>query len=232
MIDETTRQQVKEKVALLPDSPGVYQFLNAEGTIIYVGKAISLKNTNIIMNYGDTPPTANATQNGATALNTAFYFDAPVAAEIVGGTFSANGQVVVVRAGSVSIDGTALNLYTTKATENTGRWDTLGNNGSRAYITVGNNSEKVLQYTTSLFLDEVKFGGSDTTETVIYVGSYYSKDTISAFRTAQGLDSDETPIMVYVDAGDLVSGDTVDYVAGRVENTTQFVNAGDITGIR
>lgn len=43
MIDETTRQQVKEKVALLPDSPGVYQFLNAEGTIIYVGKAKNLK---------------------------------------------------------------------------------------------------------------------------------------------------------------------------------------------
>lgn len=43
MIDDTTRQQVKEKVALLPDSPGVYQFLNAEGTIIYVGKAKNLK---------------------------------------------------------------------------------------------------------------------------------------------------------------------------------------------
>ena len=43
MIDETTRQQVKEKVALLPDSPGVYQFLNAEGVIIYVGKAKNLK---------------------------------------------------------------------------------------------------------------------------------------------------------------------------------------------
>ena len=195
-------------------------------------KAISLKNTNIIMNYGDTALTANATQEGATALNTAFYFDAPVAAEIVGGTFSANGQVVVVRAGSVSIDGTALNLYTTTATENTGRWDATGNNVSRAYITVGNNSDSVLQYTTSLFLDEVKFGGTDTTETVIYVASYFKADTITAFRTAQGLDSDETPIMVYVDAGDLVSGDTVDYVAGRVENTTQFVNAGDITGIR
>ena len=195
-------------------------------------KAISLKNTNIIMNYGDKPLTANATQEGATALNTAFYFDAPVAAEIVGGTFSANGQVVVVRAGSVSIDGTALNLYTTTATENTGRWNTTGNDVSRAYITVGNNSDSVLQYTTSLFLDEVKFGGTDTTETVVYVASYFKADTITAFQKAQGLDSDETPIMVYVDAGDLVSGDTVDYVAGRVENTTQFVNAGDITGIR
>ena len=195
-------------------------------------KAISLKNTNIIMNYGDKALTANATQEGATALNTAFYFDAPVAAEIVGGTFSANGQVVVVRAGSVSIDGSALNLYTTTATENTGRWNTTGNDVSRAYITVGNNSDTVLQYTTSLFLDEVKFGGTDTTETVVYVASYFKADTITAFQKAQGLDSDEKPIMVYVDAGDLVSGDTVDYVAGRVENTTQFVNAGDITGIR
>jgi len=27
----------------LPDSPGVYQFLNNEGTIIYIGKAKNLK---------------------------------------------------------------------------------------------------------------------------------------------------------------------------------------------
>ena len=27
----------------LPDSPGIYQYLNAEGTIIYVGKAKNLK---------------------------------------------------------------------------------------------------------------------------------------------------------------------------------------------
>lgn len=32
-------QQLKEKVALLPDSPGVYQFLGADGKVIYVGKA-------------------------------------------------------------------------------------------------------------------------------------------------------------------------------------------------
>lgn len=35
--------RVREKVALLPDSPGVYQFLNAEGVVIYVGKAKNLK---------------------------------------------------------------------------------------------------------------------------------------------------------------------------------------------
>ena len=34
-------QQLKEKVALLPDSPGVYQFLGADGKVIYVGKAKS-----------------------------------------------------------------------------------------------------------------------------------------------------------------------------------------------
>ncbi len=35
---------LKEKLALLPGSPGVYLMKDAEGTIIYVGKAISLKN--------------------------------------------------------------------------------------------------------------------------------------------------------------------------------------------
>ncbi|MEZ4807427.1 MAG: excinuclease ABC subunit UvrC [Flavobacteriales bacterium] len=34
---------VREKVRLLPRQPGVYQFLDAEGTVIYVGKAIDLR---------------------------------------------------------------------------------------------------------------------------------------------------------------------------------------------
>lgn len=41
--DDTIREALRQKVALLPDSPGVYQFLNAEGVIIYVGKAKNLK---------------------------------------------------------------------------------------------------------------------------------------------------------------------------------------------
>lgn len=35
---------IKEKIKLLPAKPGVYQFRNAEGKIIYVGKAKNLKN--------------------------------------------------------------------------------------------------------------------------------------------------------------------------------------------
>lgn len=35
---------IEEKLKLLPSSPGVYKMYNAEGEIIYVGKAISLKN--------------------------------------------------------------------------------------------------------------------------------------------------------------------------------------------
>ena len=35
---------LKEKVSKLPTNPGVYQFLDANGTIIYIGKAKSLKN--------------------------------------------------------------------------------------------------------------------------------------------------------------------------------------------
>ncbi|MDA9820730.1 GIY-YIG nuclease family protein, partial [Salibacteraceae bacterium] len=36
--------QLKEKVQNLPQKPGVYQYFDAEGTIIYVGKAKRLKN--------------------------------------------------------------------------------------------------------------------------------------------------------------------------------------------
>lgn len=36
--------QLEEKIKLLPAGPGVYLYRDAEGKIIYVGKAVSLKN--------------------------------------------------------------------------------------------------------------------------------------------------------------------------------------------
>jgi excinuclease ABC subunit C len=39
-----TNDKIKQKVSLLPHSPGVYQFFNAENKIIYVGKAKDLRN--------------------------------------------------------------------------------------------------------------------------------------------------------------------------------------------
>ena len=35
---------IRDKLKLLPDSPGVYRMYNALGEIIYVGKAVNLKN--------------------------------------------------------------------------------------------------------------------------------------------------------------------------------------------
>ena len=40
---ETGKNNLKEQVAMLPLSPGVYQFVDRSGTIIYVGKAKSLR---------------------------------------------------------------------------------------------------------------------------------------------------------------------------------------------
>ena len=40
---ETEKNKLKEQVAMLPLAPGVYQFLDRSGTIIYVGKAKSLR---------------------------------------------------------------------------------------------------------------------------------------------------------------------------------------------
>lgn len=37
------RDELKLKISLLPSSPGVYQYFNREGTVIYVGKAKNLK---------------------------------------------------------------------------------------------------------------------------------------------------------------------------------------------
>ena len=42
-MSETVKNSLKEQVALLPLSPGVYQFVDRTGTIIYVGKAKSLR---------------------------------------------------------------------------------------------------------------------------------------------------------------------------------------------
>ena len=40
--ENKTNEYLKGIVANLPEKPGIYQYLNAEGTIIYVGKAILL----------------------------------------------------------------------------------------------------------------------------------------------------------------------------------------------
>jgi excinuclease ABC subunit C len=45
----TTSEPIKETLENLPDSPGVYIMRNAEGRVIYVGKAVSLKNR--VRNY-------------------------------------------------------------------------------------------------------------------------------------------------------------------------------------
>jgi len=39
----TMRDELKLKISLLPDTPGVYRYLNKDGVIIYVGKAKNLK---------------------------------------------------------------------------------------------------------------------------------------------------------------------------------------------
>lgn len=41
---EAHKQHLREKLAELPDSPGVYMHKNVRGEVLYVGKAISLKN--------------------------------------------------------------------------------------------------------------------------------------------------------------------------------------------
>ncbi|MDD8016963.1 MAG: GIY-YIG nuclease family protein, partial [Bacteroidota bacterium] len=45
-IIQITKDEVslQDKLSNLPTSPGVYQFKNKESTILYVGKAINLRN--------------------------------------------------------------------------------------------------------------------------------------------------------------------------------------------
>ena len=39
----TKQELLKEKIKALPNTPGVYQYFDSNGKIIYVGKAINLK---------------------------------------------------------------------------------------------------------------------------------------------------------------------------------------------
>lgn len=41
--DKNKSPELREKISLLPDTPGVYTYYDAEGTVIYVGKAKNLK---------------------------------------------------------------------------------------------------------------------------------------------------------------------------------------------
>ncbi len=43
MSDQSYKEKLKEIVDRLPDSPGIYQYLNSDETVIYVGKAKNLK---------------------------------------------------------------------------------------------------------------------------------------------------------------------------------------------
>ena len=42
-MNEKQKEKFKPILSVLPDSPGVYQFFNAQDEIIYVGKAKNLK---------------------------------------------------------------------------------------------------------------------------------------------------------------------------------------------
>ncbi len=46
-------EKVQNALSTLPDSPGVYLFRDDEGTIIYIGKALSLKESRQILLDGN-----------------------------------------------------------------------------------------------------------------------------------------------------------------------------------
>ncbi len=47
--ESKTNEYLKGIVANLPEKPGIYQYLNTEGTIIYVGKAKNLKKKSLFL---------------------------------------------------------------------------------------------------------------------------------------------------------------------------------------
>ena len=192
---------------------------------------VTIEDSTITMN----PDQYNVGGKGDNKDNTALFINVPSNVTVTGSTLTANRQAVIVRGGSLEMSDTTLNLvagFTSNNEQNyvNGAW-TTGNEVPQAVMTIGNDgNDNDYQYKTTVILSDVVFNAY-TGATKVFVASDFAEGTLEKFATEDKLDEGEMPIMVYLNANNLLTGSDIDFVPGWDAGTIQLVNCNDVTGI-
>ena len=184
--------------------------------------------------------------------NCALFINVPSHVTVTGSTLTANRQAVIVRGGTLQMSDTTLNLVEGYMTENnqdeeqayvSGNWGT-GCKLPHAVMTIGHDGdESAYQYKTTVTLSDVVFNAY-TGATKVFVASDFADDTLEdvyndennlegedEVESVDEIPADEMPIMVYLNANNLLTGSDIDFVTDWDDGTIQLVNCNDVTGI-
>lgn len=205
---------------------------------------VTIEKSTITMNPGQ----YNVGGKGDNKDNTALFINVPSNVTVTGSTLTANRQAVIVRGGTLQMSDTTLNLvegFTSPNEQNyiNGEWST-GNEVPQAVMTIGHDgSEDDYQYKTTVTLSDVVFNAY-TGATKVFVASHFDDQTLidvyndendlegkDAVDSVDEIPADEMPVMVYLNANNLLTGSDIDFVPGWYAGTIQLVNCNDVTGI-
>ena len=217
---------------------------NATDSSAIVGSPkVTIEKSTITMN----PDQYNVGGKGNNKDNTALFINVPSNVTVTGSTLTANRQAVIVRGGTLQMSDTTLNLvegFTSPNEQNyiNGDWST-GNEVPQAVMTIGHDgSETAYQYKTTVTLSDVVFNAY-TGATKVFVASDFANDTLvnqddTVFAKNENGEPIKNfanittmPIMVYLNANNLLTGSDIDFVPGWDAGTIQLVNCNDVTGI-
>ena len=221
---------------------------NATDSPAIVGSPkVTIEDSTITMNPDDTFGVGGMGDNKD---NTALFINVPSYVTVTGSTLTANRQAVIVRGGTLQMSDTTLNLvagFTSNNEQNyvNGAWST-GNEVPQAVMTIGHDgNDSAYQYKTTVTLSDVVFNAY-TGATKVFVASDFADQTlVDVYNADNGLEegdkgyaktikdipADEMPVMVYLNANNLLTGSDIDFVTDWDDGTIQLVNCNDVTGI-
>ena len=205
-----------------------------------------IDNSTITMNPGD----FDVGGMGKETDNTALFINVPAYVTVTGSTLTANRQAVIVRGGTLQMSDTTLNLVAGFTSPNeqkyvNGEWST-GNEVPQAVMTIGHDGdESAYQYKTTVTLSDVVFNAYTGATKVFVASDFADKTLVDVYNDDNDLEEDETgyaktikdipademPVMVYLNANNLLTGSDIDFVPDWVDGTIQLVNCNDVTGI-
>lgn len=212
----------KSSVTVNAGTKGIY----TTGTVANTSNAVTLKDTDVTV----VPSTGNSN-------TAAMVIEVPVTVNVTGGTFTGTYQAIVVRAGTVTVDGATLDVKNDKSTADTeptkDNFSSIANDGTY-------NGTKWNQFAVSFTLQEyrqhgiwtkgadlaglpraavvvgssgdsaVKFSSTVTLKNITYANATYAKVVVGAYF---GADVDECKVVVNAVDGNFVEDkDTDGYI--------------------